>query len=267
MAELIKKEREVVVPGEEIVKSMEFLPGRNCFREGEFIVAKKLGLVGLDHRVVSVVPLNSPYIPREGDMVIGEIIDIQHNGWIVWADAPHDAFLPLAGVREYIDTRRTSLSKFYSIGDLIYAKVSAVQGKSIYLSMQDIKAKKFRGGRVVNINPAKVPRLIGKQGSMIKLIKDSTNCRINAGQNGKVWLDGEGIDTCVKAIKIIEEEVASKGLTDRVAAFLGTKAPKESPGEKTEESSDKAKTAPQPAAEKPAEKTEKPAEKEEKETA
>ena len=140
MAELLKKEREIVLPGEELVRSMEFLPGRNCFRDGDAIIAKKLGLLGVDHRVISVVPLNSPYLPRTGDMVIGEVIEVQHNGWVVWIDAPHDAFLPLSGVREYIDTRRTSLTKYYDIDDVIYAKVSSVEGRSIYLSMQDIKA-------------------------------------------------------------------------------------------------------------------------------
>jgi exosome complex RNA-binding protein Rrp4 len=44
MTELLKKEREFVIPGDEIVKSMEFLPGRNCFRDGDSIYSKKLGL-------------------------------------------------------------------------------------------------------------------------------------------------------------------------------------------------------------------------------
>lgn len=221
MADLEKKDRDLVVPGEEIVKSMEYLPGRYCFREGESIIAKKVGLVSIDHHVVSVVPLNAPYIPKEGDMVIGEVIDLQHNGWVVWADAPHDAFLPLSGVREYIDTRRTQLSRYYDIGDTLYAKVQGTQGRSIYLSMQDPKCKKLRGGRLIRINPAKVPRLIGKQGSMIGLIKDRTGCRIHIGQNGRVWLEGEGAEQCIKAIRMVEEEAASEGLTDRIAHMLG----------------------------------------------
>ncbi|MBL7160340.1 MAG: KH domain-containing protein [Candidatus Aenigmarchaeota archaeon] len=227
MSELLKNEREIVVPGEEIVKSMEFVPGRNCFREGETIMAKKVGLVSVDHRVISVVPLNSPYIPREGDMVIGEVVSIQNNGWVVLIDAPHDAFLPLAGVREYIDPRKVPLSKFYSVGDIIYAKVSATQGRSIYLSMQDIKAKKFRGGRIVKINPAKVPRLIGKKGSMISLIKERTGCRIHVGQNGKVWLEGQDAESCIKAFGVIEKESASEGLTEKIGKLLGGAVKKE----------------------------------------
>lgn len=227
MSELLKKERDFVVPGEEIVQSMDFLPGRNCFREGDRIIAKKIGLVSVETRVISVVPLNGAYIPRSGDMVVGEVIDIQNNGWVVWVDAPHDAFLPLSGVREYIDTQRSSLSRYYDIGDVIYAKVHGVSGSSIYLSMQDVKARKFRGGRIITINPAKVPRLIGKQGSMINMIKDLTLCRVSVGQNGKIWLEGEKTDMFIQAVQLIEQEAASEGLTDKVAHLLGGEAPKE----------------------------------------
>lgn len=278
MSEPLVKEKELVVPGEILVKSMEFLPGRNCFREEDSIIAKRTGLVNIDHRVISIIPINSPYFPREGDMVIGEVLSIQNNGWVVLIDAPHDAFLPLSGVREYIDTRKTRLSRFYDVGDVIYAKISALQGNSIYLSMQDIKAKKFRGGRLVKINPAKVPRLIGRQGSMIKMIKDSTECRINAGQNGRVWIDGEVMETCVSAINIIEAESANEGLTDKIASFLGVakpqrieepaKEPKEKPVSAQSEPAEFAPEEPAPAKEKPAESPEKtvstePAKKEE----
>lgn len=226
MTELQKKERDIVVPGDTIVTSMEFLPGRNTFREDEVILSKKLGLVSVNGRVVSVVPLSGAYIPREGDMVIGKVVSIQNNGWVVDIQAPHDAFLPLAGVKEYIDTRKTSLSRYYAVDDLVYAKVNGTQGTSIYLSMQDIKARKFRGGRIIRINASKVPRLIGKQGSMIRTIKDGTGCRINAGQNGLVWLDDGDMEKCVEIIHLIEREAAAEGLTDKISKLLGTPVPK-----------------------------------------
>ena len=81
----------------------------------------------------------------------------------------------------------------------------------------------------MRINPAKVPRLIGKEGSMINMIKDKTGCRINVGQNGRIWLDGGETEACLKAISMIEEGAAVEGLTDRVAAFLSTVERKDSP--------------------------------------
>lgn len=221
--ELLKKERELVLPGDEIVKSMDYLPGRNCFREGDSILAKRLGIVSVSGRVISVINLNSAYMPKPGDMVIGEVDDIQPTGWVVNINSAYEAYLPLKGVREFIDTTRSELSKFYAVGDIIYSKISEVNQGSVRVSMQDIRSRKLRGGRIVKINPAKVPRLIGKQGSMINLIKERTGCRISVGQNGFVWLDGEKAAEAVKVIKVIEDESTSEGLTDKIAVMLGGK--------------------------------------------
>ncbi|MEM7815956.1 MAG: exosome complex RNA-binding protein Rrp4 [Candidatus Aenigmatarchaeota archaeon] len=224
MSEFRKNEREFVVPGEEIISSMDYLPGKNCFREGNSIYAKRLGIVNVEGRVISVIPLSGVYIPRTGDMVIGEIEDIQSNGWVVDINAAHSAFLPLSGVREFIDTTRTDLSKVYGMGEVIYAKiVSVISGNSIHLSMQDPRCRKFRSGRIVRMSPSKIPRLIGRQGSMITMIKELTGCRINVGQNGIICIEGEKEDLVINAIEIIERESQSEGLTDKISVLLGGK--------------------------------------------
>lgn len=218
-AKLFKKERGFVIPGDKVVESMDYLPGKNCFREGRSIFAKKLGIIHIENRVISVVPLNSVYIPKAGDMVIGEVIDIQNNGWVVDIEAPNTAFLSLSGVREYVKTP-TDLSRFYALGDVIYAKIQSVSVDSIYLSMQDMIAKKLKEGMILKVNPAKVPRIIGKQGSMIRIIKDKTNTRVSVGQNGFVWVQGENIELVKKAIAMIEKESFAEGLTDRIGEML-----------------------------------------------
>jgi len=222
MAEFIKKEREFVVPGDEIISSMDFLPGRNCLREGNSIYAKRLGIVNLDGRVISVIPLTGVYFPRVGDMVIGEVEDVQSNGWVVNINSAHTAYLPLSGVREFIDTSKTDLSRVYGVGEVIYANImSVVSSNSIHLSMQDPRCRKFRSGRIVRMNPSKIPRLIGRQGSMIMMIKDLTGCRINVGQNGVICIEGEKEDLVIKAIEVIEHESQSEGLTDKISLLLG----------------------------------------------
>ncbi len=221
MTDFLKKERSFVVPGEEIVKSIQYLPGKNCFREGDSIYAKRLGIVSISGRVVSVIPLNIPYMPKVGDMVIARVSDIQFNGWILDINSPYTAFLPLSGVREYIDLTKTDISKIYNVNDFIYTKISLVsQSDVVYASMQDVKCKKLRGGRIFKINPAKIPRLIGKQGSMINLIKRKTDCRILIGQNGVIWISGDRIDDVIKAINLIEKEPYAEGLTDRISELL-----------------------------------------------
>lgn len=218
---LKKKERELVVPGEEIIKSMDYLPGKNCFREGDSIYAKRLGLVSINGRVISIVPLSGVYIPKTGDMVIGEIKEVQPTGWVVDIKAPYDAYLPLAGIKEFIDTTKTDLSRVYDIGELIYARIASVSGtSSVYLSMQDPRCKKFKSGRIIRINPTKIPRVIGKMGSMINLIKTRTKTRISVGQNGMIWFEGEKEELVAKAIKLIEKQSQQEGLTDKVSELL-----------------------------------------------
>ncbi len=220
MSELKKQNREFVLPGEEIVNSIDYLPGKNCFREGNSILSKRIGIVNVKGRVISVIPLSGVYVPRGGDMVIGKIEDIQSSGWIVNINSISDAYLPLSGVREFIDTTKTDLSRFYAVGDVIYGKINYANSHTIHLSMQDPRARKFRSGRIVAMSPAKVPRLIGKEGSMINMIKDAALCRINVGQNGLVWFEGEKEDHVVDAIKLIEREASLDGLTDKVSAML-----------------------------------------------
>lgn len=221
MAEMMKKDRELVIPGDEIIRSMDYLPGKNAFRDGDSICAKKLGLVSVNRRVISVIPLSGVYMPKAGDMVMGEIIDIQNNGWVVDIKSVNEAFLPLSGVREFIDTSKTDMSKVYGLGDVVYAKIASAGMNSVYLTMQDTRSRKMRSGRVVKMSPAKVPRLIGKEGSMINLIKDRTGCRISIGQNGLVWFEGEKENSVIDAIRLIERESVTDGLTDKISNLLG----------------------------------------------
>ena len=227
-AENAEEEKKIVVPGELLMEAMDYLPGKYCFREGNKIYAKRIGILKVSGRIVEVIPISGPYMPQPGDMVIGVVDEVQNAGWVVDINAPYMAFIPLSGVSEFIDTNRTSLSEIYAAGDLIYGKIMTVTpSKSVYISMQDPKAKKFTDGRVMKINNTKVPRLIGKQGSMITMIKNATKCWISVGQNGMIWLKGEHEDVAVEAIKMVEEYAHTSGLTDRIDAFLKERLPRE----------------------------------------
>lgn len=230
-----ESERKLVLPGDMIVESMDYLPGKNCYRDGNSIFSKRLGLVHYKGRVIEVIPLSGVYVPEVGDMVIGKVTEVQHSGWIVDINCPYEAYLPLSGVREFIDPQKTNMAKIYNAGDMIYGKISMVSpSKSIHISMQDPKTRKFDNGRIVKISSVKVPRLIGKHGSMINMIKDMTGCRISVGQNGFIWLQGEKENLAVEAIMTIDEKSQSEGLTEYVQKMLSKDAVKK-PEEKKEE--------------------------------
>ena len=88
--------------------------------------------------------------------------------------------------------------------------------------MADRAARTIKGGRLLKISPTKVPRIIGKNSSMISMIKKETKCDILVGQNGRIWLNGEAerINLAVKAIELIEREAHTAGLTKRVEDML-----------------------------------------------
>lgn len=222
---LLKEDRQFTVPGDKIVSSMEYLPGKNCFRDGESIYSKRLGIVHVENHVISVVPLSGAYMPLMGDMVIGEIEDVQGNGWFVDLGVPYSTYLSLSGVRGYVRAG-TDLTKIYNIGDLIYVKIISVSKQGISLSMQDDRARKLSGGKIITVEPVKVPRIIGKQGSMISLIKRKTGSNIIVGQNGLIWLQGGEENLATTVIKMVERESHKEGLTDTIEKYLEQHAPK-----------------------------------------
>ena len=221
-SELFVKERQLVIPGEVLARGLDFLPSSGCYRVNNELKSKLLGLVRLKDRFVGIVPLAGVYIPKTGDGVIALVEDMQSTIWITDINSPYDAILPLSeAVGEYVDLNKTDISIYYDIGDLIYAKVLNVsKSKQVQLTMNDHRARKLAGGRVLMITPSKVPRLIGKQGSMIELIKNETKCQIIVGQNGVVWIKGEKEGLAAKAILTIESESHISGLTDKITAML-----------------------------------------------
>ncbi|MEM4678854.1 MAG: KH domain-containing protein [Candidatus Jordarchaeales archaeon] len=92
--------------------------------------------------------------------------------------------------------------------------------------MKEKGLRKLEGGRLVKMAPTRIPRLIGKRGSMINMIKKQTGCQIVIGQNGLIWISGEDPEKeelVIKAIRQIEREAHTSGLTDRIRELISKK--------------------------------------------
>lgn len=212
-------ERKLVIPGDLLG---EGVAGSGTYAEGGKIFSQVVGLADMKDRLHFVIPLNGIYDPRRGDGIIGKIQDIAFSHWVVNINSPYTGVLPLnEAVTEFVDLTKADLTKYFNYGDVIFAKISNVtKTKNIQLTMRDRKCRKLYGGRLVKVTAAKVPRIIGKSGSMVELIKEHTGCQIVVGQNGIVWLKGEKEDLAIKAIQEIEEKSHISGLTDRIKTFL-----------------------------------------------
>jgi len=217
----IPAKRKVVVPGEIILKGEDYLPGEGTKRQGEDIIATRFGLSEEAGRVVRVISVFGAFVPRRNNVVIGRVIDITFNGWLVDIDSASSGFLPIDEVPRFIN--KNEMDQFLSIGDALAAKIWSVKSKGIDLALKGKGLGKLEGGFIFRIIPSRVPRVIGREGSMINLIKDKTGCDIIVGQNGWIWIAGPSTEAEIKARKAVEfiaDKVHIEGLTEKVEQWF-----------------------------------------------
>nr|WP_255772530.1 exosome complex RNA-binding protein Rrp4 [Methanothermobacter sp. K4] len=209
----------MVVPGQVLAEN-DYHPGRGTFKEGKKICSSFVGLVSVRNKKINVIPLQSKYIPKRGDVVIGEITDIRFSMWGLDINSPYSGLLPAS---EVFGKEKRELGNVFDIGDVLLLRVVDVdEVKKVKLGLKGRGLGKFRDGILVYITPTKVPRLIGKRGSMINMVKEKTHCDIVVGQNGVVWIKGEPDMERIaeRVILMIDREAHTSGLTDRVRELL-----------------------------------------------
>ena len=216
--------RQIVTPGDLIAEG-NYIAGENTFKEEQKLYSTHIGLVEYEERKVSVVALRGFYVPRVGDTIIGQVIDVTMGGWILDINAPYPALLRASDVveRSY-RPQKDDLYSIFDVGDLVIAKiVSHDRTRDPLLTVREPGLGKITRGQIIKITPTKIPRIIGRKGSMISMIKHETGCHILLGQNGLVLISGKSLENdnlAIKAIRKIEKESHTSGLTDRVTEML-----------------------------------------------
>ena len=215
------KKRKVVIPGEVIISGEDYLPGEGARREGNDILATRYGLAEEAGRIVKVIAITGAFIPRRNNVVIGRVTDITFHGWLVDIDSASAGFLPLEESPRFVN--KNEMDQFLAIGDVVAAKIWSVKAKGIDLALKGKGLGKLEGGFIFRVIPNRVPRIIGREGSMINLIKDKTGCDITVGQNGWIWVKGASIDAEIRARKSIEyiaDKVYVEGLTEKMEEWF-----------------------------------------------
>ncbi len=214
-------ERRIVIPGEEILSGDSYLPGEGTEKIGQAIVAFRYGLAEETNKLVKVIPLSGVYQPRRGNVVIGKISNITFNGWLMDIGSPENSFLSVAEFPRFV--HKSEIDSVMNIGDMAVAKIKDVNRKSVDLTMRLKGLGRIDDGIIIQVNPNKVPRIIGKEGSMINLIKEETGCNITVGQNGFIWIKGDSIDKELfskRAIIFVTEKSFQSGLTEEVQKWF-----------------------------------------------
>jgi exosome complex component RRP4 len=216
--------RKYVIPGDKIVDG-NFRPLMNVIRIGDSIISTRIGIAEAGRDGIKVIPLSGVYIPRVNDIVIGKIVDRSSLSWDVDINSCFSAHLPAQDVfgRDF-SPARDDMNRELATGDLITARIIAFdRTRDPMLTVQDRDLGKIPRGESLKISATRVPRLIGKRGSMIQTIEQATQTRVIIGQNGVVVVTGRsqgGIELAVKAIKMVEEEAHTSNLTQRIKVLL-----------------------------------------------
>lgn len=196
-----------------------YLPG-DFLREGKVPPGKELVVYEKDGRLYAAVPLmmdeagniislEAVYKSKVGDPIVGVVVDTRGPNYVV--DIGVGANCMILSKMEKVKLRK---------GDVVFGRIVRLEYPNTVILGNVVKL--IGNGVVVDVPPAKVPRIIGKKSSMLRLLKEGLNVKMFVGANGYIWIDGEG-DNVVEAVRIIKFIVIAShlgGLTERVQRMI-----------------------------------------------
>jgi exosome complex component RRP4 len=215
--------RALVIPGDVLYEG-RIRTGDNTYRHQGKVSTTRIGLVNYGNNMVSVIALEAGFNPLTGDLIIGEVVDIELGKWIVDIDASKYANLNVPDAIDAPFRSDINMPNILDIGDTVVAKIVDLdRRKTPILSILGRSLGKVDRGFIVRLTPSKIPRLIGKKGSMVNMILKATGCDITIGQNGRILINGKTREQeaiAVSTIKKIDNEAHISGLTNRVQEYL-----------------------------------------------
>ena len=219
--------RKYVIPGD-VVTTGPFRPEQNVLLEGNKIISTTIGISEIYDDSVKVIPLTGKYIPKINDLVIGKVISHTSLSWELDINSCYVGFLPAQDVfgRDF-SAHADELATKLKSGDLVAARIANFdRTRDPLVTIADRDLGKIDSGDLIKISPSKVPRLIGKRGTMIQTIEMATDAAITIGQNGWVVVScesPEGLLKAKKAIEMVNEKAHVVNLTDQVKEMLESK--------------------------------------------
>ena len=219
--------RKYVIPGD-VITTGPYRPEQNVVLEGNKIIATTIGISEIYDDSVKVISLTGKYIPKINDLVIGKVNSHTSLSWELDINSCYVGFLPAQDVfgRDF-SAHADELTSKLKTGDLVAARIANFdRTRDPLVTISDRDLGKIESGDLVKISPSKVPRLIGKRGTMIQTIEMATNAVITIGQNGWIVVsceDPEGLLKAKKAIQMVDEKAHVANLTDQVKEMLESK--------------------------------------------
>jgi len=215
--------RDLVVPGDVLYEG-RIRTGDNTHRSEGKVIASRIGLVNYNRDMVSVIALEAGFNPLTGDLVIGQVKDIGLGKWMVDIDTAEVGQLNVPDAIDAPFRPDIVMTSILDIGDTVVAKIVDLdRRRTPILSILGRGLGRVDEGFIMRLTPSKIPRLIGKKGSMVNMILNQTGCNVVIGQNGRILIHGRTREQEAMAVKVInkvENEAHISGLTSRVQEYL-----------------------------------------------
>jgi len=203
----VRRRYKLVLPGE-VVRIGDVKTTTNVIKIGDKLIATLVGIPKMKKRggenILDVIPLKTPYIPKEGDIVIGKIVDIGVTNWTVDINSPWKAILPLSEVfSRPVHITKVELRDYLNIADLIVARVIAFDlTRDPLLTIRESRLGKATRGLFLELNSWKWSLLKSKEG-LLKKVKDKAKCDIILGANYRLLILGKTLENELKALDMV----------------------------------------------------------------
>ena len=220
--------RDLVVPGQVLAEGdFKVSTPMYIYKERGKYISAVVGLLDISDAgdALILIPLEGFYYPRQEDLVIGVVKNVGITSWEIDIRAPFPGILYAADfLGRSINPAREDLANFLDIGDMVLAKVEVFdRTRGPLLTTKGKGLGKIARGAVIEISPVKVPRVIGKKGSMHQTLEGETGCKIVVAKNGRILINCPNKvleEIVILAIRKIEREAHIPGLTDRIKEFI-----------------------------------------------
>ncbi len=198
----------ILIPGDNLRKK-----DSNSYERNNNYYSKYILLVKED----KTTRLFGYYMPEVNDIIIGKVIDVLSNGWIIDINSPYLGKLSLKEIG--VDP-----NDLYTYGDYILCQIVRMT-KNKLIDLEIKKKEKLNDGLILKVDPVRIPRLIGKNSSMLNLIKEYLKIDIIIGKNGRIYLNGNinDVSKAVDIIRFIINNSYKSGLTEKVKEILENK--------------------------------------------
>lgn len=197
--------KKIVIPGELLTDQRKKL-GHNVYVSNNKIYSQVVGILSESNDYVSVIALNGTYKANLNDGIVLIVKDDLPNGYVLEYNSFTDTFLP-----------RSMIRKELKKGQIIFARLSSINDNdTIDIDHINILPK----GRLISVSPVKVPRLIGKNDSMLNLFKNLLKANIVIGKNGWIWYSCDNYLLLEKVISLVANNSQKSNLTNSIKEYI-----------------------------------------------